>query len=90
MSPRSGEALGAYDAGIKSVQAFTPGADLILAGISRGIYIGGAGNVQVQFASDGDSNQPTLTALATGVWHPMQIQKIINAGTTATEILVGF
>ncbi len=90
MAARAGEAIGAYDAGISSAQAITMGADVVLSRITRGIYIGGAGNIEVQFAGDADANPVALVGLAVGVWHPMQIQKIINAGTTATDIVGGY
>jgi hypothetical protein len=88
MAPRAGEALGQYDAGISS--AMTPTVDVVLNRITRGVYVGASGSLQVQFAGDPDTASVTLVGLAAGVWHPMQIQKIISAGTTATGILVGF
>jgi hypothetical protein len=88
MAPRAGEALGQYDAGISS--AMTPTLDTTLNRITRGVYVGSSGTLEVQFAGDQDSAPVTLNGLAAGVWHPMQIQKIISAGTTATGILVGF
>lgn len=88
MAAKAGEALGQYDAGISSVLAYAA-VDLNLTRITRGIFVGVAGNVQVQFVGDPDTNQPIM-ALAIGMWHPMQIQKIIAAGTTATGVLVGF
>ncbi len=90
MAARAGEAIGNYDAGISSAQAITMGADVVLVRITRGIYIGGSGDLVVQFAGDADANQITLTGLAAGVWHPMQVQKIINAGTSATGIVGGY
>lgn len=88
MAPRPGEALAQYDASISS--AMTPSLDSVLARITRGVYVGATGNLTVQFAGDADAATVTLTGLAAGVWHPMQIQKIVSATTTATGILVGF
>lgn len=85
---RAGEALNNYDASISSALAITMGSDQVLSRITRGIYIGGAGNLEVIFA--GDVTPVTLTGLATGVWHPMQVQTIVNASTTATLIIAGF
>lgn len=85
---RAGEALNQYDASISSATAITMGSDVTLPRITRGIYIGGAGNLEVIFA--GDTVAVTLTGLAAGVWHPMQVQTIVNALTTATLIVAGF
>lgn len=85
-SPREGEALGNYDAGISS--ALAPSLDVNLSRITRGVYVGVSGNLEVIFA--GDTVGVTLVGLAAGVWHPMQIQQIVSAGTTATSIVVGF
>lgn len=88
MAARASEALNNYDASISS--AATPTADTVLQRIPRAVYVGVSGNLQVQFVGDPDTNQPVLVGLAAGVWHPMQIQKVISAGTTATGILVGY
>lgn len=88
MVARAGEALAQYDASISSAAA--PTLDAVLQRITRGVYVGASGSLQVQFAGDADSASVTLVGLAAGVWHPMQIQKIISAGTTATGIVVGF
>jgi hypothetical protein len=88
MVARPGEAIAQYDASISS--AMTPAMDAAFTRITRGVYVGASGALEVQFAGDPDSAPVTLTGLAAGVWHPMQIQKIISAGTTATGIVVGF
>ncbi len=89
MAPRSGEALQDNTAGIKSVQAINVGGgDVTLTRVSRGIYVGASGNITVQFVSDNSS--VTLVGLAAGVWHPMQVQAVLQSGTTATGIFAGF
>lgn len=90
MAARPNEALGQYDAGIRRAAAVTPSDGADLTGITRGIYLGGAGNVAVIFADDADSAPVTLTGLATGVWHPMQVRRVMATNTTATLILVGY
>lgn len=70
--------------------AITMGADVQMPRITRGIYVGGSGTLVVVCAGDAGSNEVTLTGLAAGVWHPMQIQWIVNSGTTATGIVAGF
>lgn len=52
-------------------------------GITRGLYIGGAGNVAVEMT---DGALVTFTALAVGVVHPLSVQKVL-AATTATGIV---
>lgn len=86
MAARAGEVIGQYDAGISS--AATPTLDANLPRVTRGVYVGASGNLTVQFA--GDAGNVTLVGIAAGVWHPMQIQQIISATTTATGILVGY
>jgi len=87
MVARPAEAIGQYDASLAS--AAVPTLDAMLPYVTRGVYVGVSGNLQVQFIGDADAASVTLIGLAAGVWHPMQIQKIISAGTTATSILVG-
>lgn len=53
-------------------------------GATKGLYIGGAGNVSVTMA---DGNDVTFTALASGVIHPISVLKVKATGTTATSIL---
>lgn len=89
MASRAGEAIAQYNAGISSAQAVdVSAADVTLSRITRGIYVGASGNVAVIFA--GDSASVTLTGLAAGVWHPMQVQAVLKTGTTATGILAGY
>lgn len=88
MTAKPGESLGQYDAGIRS--AMTPTQDQAFSRITRAVYVGASGNLEVQFCDDPDTAPVTLIGVAAGVWHPMQIQKIISGGTTATGILVGF
>ena len=88
MAARAGEATQNYDASISS--AVAPTLDQTIQRITRGVYVGASGNLTVQFAGDADAATVTLVGLAAGVWHPMQIQKIISAGTTATGILLGY
>ena len=50
------------------------------------LYIGGAGNVAIR-NMEGDSI--TMTALAVGVWHAINVKRVLSTGTTATAILGG-
>ncbi len=55
--------------------------------ITRAIYVGVAGTVKVTY---GTGITDTLTNLAAGVWHPMQVSVIWATGTTATDIHAGY
>lgn len=91
MAAKPGESIQQYDAGIKSAAAVDPsGGDVVLTRVTRGVYIGGSGNLAVVFCDDADNAPQTLTGLATGVWHPIQARVIKQTNTTATLILVGY
>lgn len=68
-----------------SAVAVTPndGADLALT--SRGLYIGGAGNVRVLL--DLDSAAVTFAACAAGSVLPIRVVRVYSTGTTATNLL---
>lgn len=88
MAARAGETTSDMTS-IKSALAITPaGGDVDLPRISRGVYVGVTGNVTVRFA--GDAGTTLLVGLAAGLWHPMQIQTVLQSGTTATSVVVGF
>lgn len=53
---------------------------------ARGIYVGVSGNLKVTFT---DGTTVTLTNLIAGVWHPMEVEKVFDTGTTADEIFGG-
>jgi hypothetical protein len=75
---------------IKKGLAYTPsGDDTDLISPSRGLYLGVTGNVAVIFVGDTDAQAVTLVGMAAGVWHPMQVRRILQTGTTATDIVVG-
>ncbi len=89
MAPRPSEALQEVTASIKSAAVVDiSSADATLNRITRGLYVGVSGDVVVVFCEDNAS--VTLTGLAAGMWHPMQIQKVVKIGTTATGIVAGY
>jgi hypothetical protein len=51
---------------------------------TRGLYIGGEGNITVVMAGGGDPVE--FVGLAVGVIHPLQVRKVM-AATTATSIV---
>jgi hypothetical protein len=91
MPARQGDTLNQYDAGIDGAIAVDiSAADAVLTTITRGVYVGVSGDLKVIFAGDVDAAAVTLTGLASGVWHPMQIRTVVKIGTTATNIVAGF
>ena len=61
----------------------TPSNSTILPGI-RALYVGGAGDVAVTF---NDGTALTLTGVLAGTLLPIQVQKVMSTGTTATNIV---
>ena len=53
-------------------------------GFTRGIYVGGSGDVAVTMA---DGNTVTFKSLAAGIIHPICVTRIWSTGTTATNIV---
>lgn len=53
---------------------------------TRGIYIGGAGDLTV---TGSDGVDYTMIAPATGYWHPMVVT-CVKSSSKATNILVGY
>lgn len=91
MPARQNESLNQYDAGIDIALAVDiSSTDASFTNITRGVYVGVSGDLKVIFAGDADAAAVTLTGLASGVWHPMQIRTVVKVGTTATNIVAGF
>lgn len=65
--------------------AVTPadGADLSFP--TRGILVGTAGNIKVDFVDSGTA--VVLTGLLAGVIYPLAVRRIYSTGTTATNIV---
>lgn len=64
--------------------AITPHNTNNLANATRGIYVGGAGNLKVDMIG---GEAVTFTALAVGVIHPIAAIKVYSTGTTCTGIV---
>ena len=89
MAPRPGETTSDLTS-IKSAAAFTPSGDVNdLPSPSRAIYVAVQANLAVIFVGDPDSAAVTLVGLAPGIWHPMQVRRILQTGTTTSGIIVG-
>jgi hypothetical protein len=70
----------------RSAVAITPDDNTDLArGATRGLYIGGGGDVTVIMADD--SAAVTLAGLVAGVVHPLRVKRVKATGTTATGIV---
>jgi hypothetical protein len=75
---------------IKSAAAVTPSDSTDLPSVTRGLYVGVIGDVNVIFAADKDASTVVLTGLAAGVWHPIQVRRVLATSTTATGIVAGY
>jgi len=64
--------------------AITPHDTNELVRVTRGIYVGVAGDVKVEFYS-GDI--VTFKDLAAGVIHPLRVKRVYETGTDATDIV---
>lgn len=57
---------------------------------TRGLWVGGAGNVKVMMADKGNANTVvTLEGVPAGTMLPLRVQRVYSGNTTAT-LLVGF
>lgn len=54
---------------------------------TRGLYIGGAGNIKVKMA---DGTEVTFTAVAVGTLYELSVVRVFATGTTATLIVAVF
>ena len=82
--PNGGQAVRAIGHGQLSAAAITPSDSTVLPKQTRGIYVGGAGNVAVTMA---DGSTATFNAIAVGVVHLLSVTKVMATGTTATNIV---
>ncbi|MDR3599372.1 MAG: hypothetical protein P4L49_02635 [Desulfosporosinus sp.] len=76
----NGNVLTAQSAGV-----VTPSDSVnLVGGTTKGLYIGGAGNVSVLMQ---DGTSVTFVALAIGMFHNISVKRVNVTGTTATNIL---
>jgi hypothetical protein len=67
-----------------SAFVITPSDTENLEQVTRGLYVGVAGDVRAVTAA---GNTITFTALAAGIVHPLRIRQVTASGTTAESIL---
>lgn len=65
--------------------AVTPNNDADLAHITRGLWVGGAGNVAVILENDTDA--VTLAGVGAGTLLPIRVKRVMSTNTTATLIV---
>lgn len=68
--------------------AVTPSDSVDLANASRGLWIGGAGDVSVNFAGSGSS--VVIAGVPAGTLLPLRVARVRATGTTATSIVALF
>lgn len=65
-------------------EAITPSDTAVLANDSRGVYVGGAGNIKVTTVG---GSTVTFSGVAAGSLLPIRVNRVYSTGTTATLIL---
>ena len=65
----------------------SPSDTVDLENFTRGIYVGGSGNVKVTMAGTEGDIDLTFVGLAAGIIHPIIAKRIWFTGTTATNII---
>ncbi len=73
------------DSPASNAAAVTPSDTVDLADVTRGVYVGVAGDVKVNMATSGTSI--VFTAVAAGSILPIRVTRILATGTTATNIV---
>jgi hypothetical protein len=68
-------------------EAVTPSDSVNLSAPSRGLWVGGAGNVSVQMYGDGGTI--IYVGVPAGQLLPVQCTRVNATGTTATNIIAG-
>lgn len=66
----------------------TPDDATDLDNVTRALYVGVSGDVAVIL--EGDSASVVFVGLAAGVWHPMQVKRVLSTGTSAGNIVGGY
>lgn len=84
---RLAEAFKAYNASAWGSLTVTKSDVTIFPSLTRGLWVGGAGDVAVRMA---DGTTPTYSAVPAGTLLPYQVDQVLSTGTTATLIVAVF
>lgn len=84
MANKQSEAYQAYNASAWGSFTITKSDSTILSPNCRALYVGGAGDVAVRML---DGSTPTFSGVLAGTILPIQVDKVLSAGTTATLML---
>ncbi len=74
-----------YEAPAYSAAAVTPSDNTDLAYVTRGLYVGGAGNITVNMAENGAAF--LFTGVPVGTVLPIAVSRVKATGTTATALV---
>lgn len=69
----------------RNAAVVTPNDSTDLAEVTRGVFVGGAGNLNVNMAGTGTSL--TITGVPAGAFLPISVARIRSTSTTATNIV---
>lgn len=79
------------DVGVPELRSIVGGVTINIAGgdqtfarTTRGIYVGGSGDLAVEFE---DGTQLTFVDVAAGIIHPIAAAKVLQSGTDATSLV---
>lgn len=75
------------DSPVSNWAAVTPHDTNELSYVSRAVWVGGAGNLNVVTAGD---DSVTFSGIQAGTLLPIRVKKILSTSTTATLILAGW
>lgn len=82
--------LSALDGPVIAANNVTPSDTVILPQVTRGLYIGGAGNVNIGWGIPQNGNtiaNTTFVAVPVGTILPVRANRVYLTGTTATNIV---
>lgn len=84
MADNFGNLLSGLESPARNAAEITPHDTNDLALVTRGIYVGVAGNLKVETAN---GDVVTFVDLAAGMIHPIMCKQVYATGTTATDIV---
>lgn len=76
--------MGNWEHPARGAFEITPSDTVNLPRITRGIYVGGAGNIHVLMENGSDA---TFNSVSAGAVYPLCVVKVYSTGTTATNMV---